>query len=111
MTRTWCPLFKSLTSRLFKYPPERGKSTLQILTSSPVGSGRKWGKKVVFVVNKVDILAGAEEVAEVVAFVAANAQRLLGVEAACVLPVSARRALEAKLTHSSRSNGGDQNRW
>lgn len=61
-------------------------------------------------VNKVDILASAEEVAEVVAFVAANAQRLLGVEAACVLPVSARRALEAKLTHSSRSNGGDQDR-
>lgn len=45
------------------------------------GSGhtrRKWGKKVVFLVNKVDILADDGEVAEVVAFVADNAARLLG---------------------------------
>ena len=62
----------------------------------------------VFVVNKVDILASAAEVGEVVAFVAANAQRLLGVEAACVLPISARAALAAKLQHSSRSHGGAQ---
>ena len=66
---------------------------------------RKWGKKVVFLVNKVDILSRHEEVAEVADFVAANAQRLLGVEAAKVLPISARAALDAKLAHSNGSNG------
>lgn len=73
----------------------------------PPPTRRKWGKKVVFVVNKVDILASADEVAEVVDFVAANAQRLLGVEAANVMPISARAALEAKLAYSSRSHGGE----
>ena len=57
-------------------------------------------------VNKVDILASAAEVAEVTAFVAANAQRLLGVESANVLPISARGALEVKLANSSSSHGG-----
>ena len=57
---------------------------------------KQWGKKVVFIVNKVDILEGPEEVEEVRAFVADNAARLLGVEAAQVLPVSARQALRAK---------------
>lgn len=73
----------------------------------PTPVHRKWGKKVVFVVNKVDILASSTEVAEVADFVATNAQRLLGVEAANVLPISARAALEAKLAHSSRSRGGE----
>ncbi len=57
-------------------------------------------------VNKVDILASPSEVEEVSNFVAANAQRLLGVDAARVLPISARAALEAKLAHSSHSHGG-----
>lgn len=47
--------------------------------------------------NKVDILESPEEVEEVRAFVADNAARLLGVEAAQVLPVSARQALQAKM--------------
>ena len=71
-------------------------------------TGRKWGKKVVFLVNKVDILARQEEVAEVADFVADNAQRLLGVEAAKVLPISARAALDAKLAHSNGSGGALQ---
>ncbi len=57
---------------------------------------KQWGKKVVFIVNKCDILEGASEVEEVRAFVADNAARLLGVEQAQVLPVSARMALRAK---------------
>ena len=40
---------------------------------------RKWGKKVLFVVNKCDRLDGVDEVNEVRAFVAENAERLLGV--------------------------------
>lgn len=40
---------------------------------------REWGKKIVFVINKRDILAGETELREVIDFVVANATRLLGV--------------------------------
>lgn len=39
---------------------------------------REWGKKIVFVVNKCDILGGENEVREVTAFVAEHATRWLG---------------------------------
>jgi small GTP-binding protein len=39
---------------------------------------RAWGKKIVFVINKRDILAGENELREVMTFVAENAARLLG---------------------------------
>jgi predicted GTPase len=58
---------------------------------------RQWGKKVVFLVNKVDILAGEEEVKEVQSFVADNARAVLGVDSARVIPIAARSALAAKL--------------
>jgi hypothetical protein len=60
-----------------------------------LGTIRDWGKKVVIVVNKVDILATGAEVDEVLAFVKAAARALLGIEPV-VLPVSARQALRAK---------------
>ena len=41
---------------------------------------RQWGKKVVFIVNKVDMLSNDSEVDEVVNFVGNSATRLLGVE-------------------------------
>ncbi|EIE21598.1 hypothetical protein COCSUDRAFT_30102 [Coccomyxa subellipsoidea C-169] len=66
---------------------------------------RQWGKKVVFLVNKVDILSGGDEVEEVAQFVSDNARRVLGVDAAKVLPVSARAALQAKLDATSSRNG------
>ncbi|KAL6783771.1 FZL1 [Auxenochlorella protothecoides x Auxenochlorella symbiontica] len=53
---------------------------------------RRWGKKVVFLVNKVDVLGAEGEVEEVRAFVAASAERVLGLPAAGVLPLSARLA-------------------
>ncbi len=56
---------------------------------------RGWGKKVVIVINKIDILGGAGEVAEVRTFVADNARALLGFSPE-VFPVSARLALRAK---------------
>lgn len=58
---------------------------------------RQWGKKVVFVVNKVDLLSNGDEIQEVVEFVENNAKRLLGVEGAKVIPVSAKRATQAKM--------------
>ncbi len=56
---------------------------------------REWGKKVVFVVNKVDTLEGPEDIAHVVAFVEKHAQTLLG-RTPRVFPVSARQARQAK---------------
>jgi small GTP-binding protein len=56
---------------------------------------REWGKKIVFIVNKVDILAGPAEQAEVVAYVQDNATALLG-ETPQVFAVSARRAVQAR---------------
>jgi small GTP-binding protein len=56
---------------------------------------RNWGKKIVVVVNKIDILERSEEREEVRAFVAEQAQ-VLGTEPV-IFTVSARRALRQKL--------------
>ena len=56
---------------------------------------RDWGKKVVIVINKIDILAADGEVAQVRGYVAENAQRLLGVMPE-IFPVSAKAAFRAK---------------
>ncbi len=56
---------------------------------------REWGKKVVILLNKTDLLEEAE-VAQVVEFIRQNALALLGF-APEVFPVSARLALKAKL--------------
>lgn len=56
---------------------------------------KAWGKKIVLVVNKIDILAGEAEVAQVVEFVTRSAQNLIG-DIAAVFPISARQARQAK---------------
>ena len=56
---------------------------------------RGWGKKLVVVINKVDILAGARELDEVRSYVADNARRLLGATPE-IFPVSAKAAFRAK---------------
>ena len=56
---------------------------------------RDWGKKIVIVVNKIDILETPEDVDRVLAFVAENARTLLGF-APEIFPVAARLALRAK---------------
>ena len=56
---------------------------------------RDWGKKIVIVLNKIDIFTNAAQLQEVVGFVHKAARDLLGVDAD-VLPVSARLALRAK---------------
>ena len=63
---------------------------------------RGWGKKIVIVVNKVDIFATASELDEVLRFVRSAASQLLGHEPN-VLPVSARLAQRAKQ--------GDPSQW
>lgn len=57
---------------------------------------RDWGKKIVVVINKVDIILRSEDVQRIEAFVAERATELLG-RAPAVFPVSAREALAARL--------------
>ena len=56
---------------------------------------RDWGKKIVIIVNKADILESVKEIDEVLDFVGDSARRLLGISPD-VFPVSARLALRAK---------------
>jgi small GTP-binding protein len=56
---------------------------------------RDWGKKIVIVVNKVDIFERESEIEEVLVFVRESARRLLGITPE-VFPVSARLAFRAK---------------
>jgi small GTP-binding protein len=56
---------------------------------------RGWGKKVVVVINKIDILDGPSDIETVRGFVADNARALLGFSPE-IFPVSARQALRAK---------------
>jgi small GTP-binding protein len=56
---------------------------------------RGWGKKVVMVINKIDILEEDAQIQEVTAFVRESARKLLGFSPE-IFPVSARLALRAK---------------
>lgn len=56
---------------------------------------RDWGKKVVVVINKVDILQSEADLEQIRDFIAENARALLGM-APEIFPVSARLALQAK---------------
>src|SRR5215208_1673947 len=56
---------------------------------------REWGKKIVFIVNKIDILLRPNERDEVIRYVGENAAALLG-ETPEIFAVSARQALEAR---------------
>ena len=57
---------------------------------------RDWGKKIVVVINKIDILESEEELERVVGFVSENLQTLLKVRPE-IFPVSSRRALRRKI--------------
>ncbi len=67
---------------------------------------REWGKKIVFVVNKVDILTRPDERAEVMRYVEENAAGLLG-ETPQLFAVSARQALEARARGADPETVGD----
>ena len=56
---------------------------------------RGWGKKVVIVINKIDILEDERQVADVRAYVAESAHAMLGFDPV-IFPVSAKLALRAK---------------
>ena len=56
---------------------------------------RNWGKKIVLVINKIDILGSETDVDQVITFVTNSARSLIG-DVAAVFPVSARLAQAAK---------------
>ncbi|XP_042392616.1 probable transmembrane GTPase FZO-like, chloroplastic isoform X2 [Zingiber officinale] len=64
---------------------------------------QQWKKKVVFVLNKLDLYRTNSELEEATSFVKENARRLLNSEDIRLFPVSARSALDAKLSSSSYS--------
>jgi small GTP-binding protein len=65
---------------------------------------RNWGKKIVVVINKIDLLEREDERAQVITFVADNARALLGT-APDVFPVSARHALRRKTAGTGPADG------
>jgi len=70
---------------------------------------REWGKKVVIVLNKIDLL-DADEIAEVTEYIKTNALTLLG-SAPEIFPVSARLALRAKANNNGVSDDGSKSNW
>jgi small GTP-binding protein len=60
---------------------------------------RDWGKKVIIVLNKIDLFQSREELDQVVAFISDNARSLLGITPE-IFAVSARLALRSKLGES-----------
>ncbi|MFW5941539.1 MAG: dynamin family protein, partial [Chloroflexota bacterium] len=56
---------------------------------------QEWGKKIVLIINKIDILPEEQDLNKVVAFVRDAGERLVG-DIAAVFPVSARMAKQAK---------------
>jgi small GTP-binding protein len=61
---------------------------------------RNWGKKVVLVVNKIDILETSQDLQQVESYIAESAHNLLGITPE-IFPVSARWAIRAKLGEPS----------
>ena len=61
---------------------------------------RNWGKKVVVILNKIDILESDSQVREIETFITENARALLGFTPE-VFPVSAKQALRAKQTNDA----------
>ncbi|KAF8019869.1 hypothetical protein BT93_G0532 [Corymbia citriodora subsp. variegata] len=76
------------------------------LTESEVAFLRytqQWRKKVVFVLNKSDIYQNDLELQEATSFISENVQKLLNAENVALYPISARSALESKLSASYES--------
>jgi small GTP-binding protein len=68
---------------------------------------REWGKKIVFIINKIDILSRPDEREEVVQYVATNAAPLIG-ETPVIFGVSARQAQEARSEESAGTPEGEE---
>ncbi len=58
---------------------------------------REWGKKIIVVLNKIDILESDEDIARIEQFIKENTHALLGFTPD-ILPISAKLALQGRLT-------------
>jgi small GTP-binding protein len=65
---------------------------------------KQWGKKIVFIVNKIDILAGSTERDEVIRYVKEHAGALLG-ESPQIFAVSARQAADGRGIRGAGGSG------
>lgn len=63
---------------------------------------RDWGKKIVFIINKVDILESEENLLEIKEYISDNVKSLLGMQA-IIFSASAKKSLDFKL-HNNRSD-------
>ncbi|KAJ0978825.1 hypothetical protein J5N97_014299 [Dioscorea zingiberensis] len=59
---------------------------------------QQWKKKVVFVLNKMDLFRNTSELEEAASFIRENVKKILNLEDVRLYPVSARAALDAKLS-------------
>ncbi|MCL7038402.1 hypothetical protein MKW94_010241, partial [Papaver nudicaule] len=59
---------------------------------------QQWKKKVVFVLNKCDLYQSNSELEEAIAFIKENIRQLMNTEHVTLYPVSARSAIQAKLS-------------
>ncbi len=64
---------------------------------------RQWGKKIIVVVNKIDLIEEPKDRETILKFILENGRTLLGVEPQ-IFPVSARKALQAKLAGQATPN-------
>ena len=62
---------------------------------------REWGKKIVIVLNKIDILENDADLQRILVFISENIQKLLGFVPE-IFPVAARPALQAKRAGNTR---------
>jgi len=58
---------------------------------------RQWGKKIIFIINKIDIIENENEIDEVIRFVSSSAIKLLGFEPK-IYTLSSKDALKQKLS-------------
>ncbi|KAJ7553323.1 hypothetical protein O6H91_06G093200 [Diphasiastrum complanatum] len=65
---------------------------------------RRWEKKIIFILNKMDVLSQPSELEEVIKFVEDNIRRLLSIDQVLMFPVSARHGLQSKLA-ATREDG------
>ncbi len=68
---------------------------------------KDWGKKIVIIINKIDLLERADEREQVTAFVAEHGRAFLG-DAPPTFPVSSRRALRRKMGEPVNDVPGDR---
>jgi small GTP-binding protein len=71
---------------------------------------REWGKKIVIVINKIDLAEEESEIQEVVEYVGRNAQELLRLSPE-IFPASARLALRAKVAVQSDDELLENQQW